>query len=321
MVPLAPRSPEAALPPRAAPTINCRDAKAKRHRPSPPSCIHTSEVSPRYWCSQHSTYLAELLGRRPREAEHAAPPSPACREGFATQSIISSLSGFNGQLSSQLLPARLIYSIKRHFSLCPCLHAVIKLPLAYQCFRYPRQPFISWHGLFPRVSFLTHSFSESLLHLLQFWKTNFHPLCRDADSRPQCLPCLAHYGYGRHGWWSSHPALQSPLCSSRITLYPSQAWQHTGTVTRTFSHYIYGSFSISGQHNSCRLYGLQTQPLKRMYSQLNRTLQHGPGKSVVPICGITGRLSPFVTSPAPQDVVPPMSKGNWPRFQLFQNPG
>lgn len=53
--------------------------------------------------SQHNVYLPKLLQRRHQEPEPAPPPSPGCWEGFATQSIISSLSGFNGQLSTQLL--------------------------------------------------------------------------------------------------------------------------------------------------------------------------------------------------------------------------
>lgn len=114
---------------------SCRDVKAKPCTPP--------KASPCHQHSQHKVYLPKLLPRRHQEPEPAPPPSPACWEGFATCSIISSLSGFNGQLSTQLLPARIIYSIKRHFSLCPCLHTVIKLPPAYQSLGYPRQSFIS----------------------------------------------------------------------------------------------------------------------------------------------------------------------------------
>lgn len=117
--------------------------------------------------SQHNVYLPKLLQRRHQEPQPAPPPSSGCWEGFTTQSIISSLSGFNGQLSTQLLPARLIYCIKRHFSSYPCLYTVIKLPPAYQSLGYPRQSFISWDGLFSSLLPGTLIFWITL-HLFQF---------------------------------------------------------------------------------------------------------------------------------------------------------
>ena len=277
MVPSAPTSPEASV-------LHCHLAVlqpqiAEMWKPKGTNQVQLpastpSEASPRSLYFQHNTSLPKLLCRRHQEAERAAPPSPACRQGFGTRSIISSLSGFNGQLSSPLLPARLIYSIKRHFSLCPCLHTVIKLPLAYQSFGYPRQLFISRHGLFSRVSFLEHSFSESLLisssSKKQVYILYAGTLTADLNAY-RVLPTTADMENAL-----SHPALQSPRHAPRTAVHPSQAEQHSGTFTPKFPHATHGSLCVSGQHNSHRLYRLQTWPFKRMHSHLNHILQSGP---------------------------------------------
>lgn len=84
----------AARPPHLAPAGGCRDTKPGGTSPAWPPAFRPASSFPSLFTLRAQGLLAELLPRRHPEAEHTAPPSLACQEGFATGSVTSSLSGY-----------------------------------------------------------------------------------------------------------------------------------------------------------------------------------------------------------------------------------